>query len=296
MLWRLLMSSFEQCPVDNARSCKPMTRISQTLIAATLGWSMAFLLAACGQEDTSSPAQITAETGKEDLIRAPEALIQFLKKKSSYRLLAAADVRAHPEFAFEAGDKHAATSAAYLQNYLTKEFRPFELADTNRDGLKDIVAVLVEDRKFNVLVFQGKTQGFTEEPVWILRDEKMSLAGVRVAESGAIFPLYCLGCSNSGFVWTGDGYESDASAIKDEVCLIEKARLYSEASSASKVVHETTPLSVAIVVEIGPPEPRSEATPTQSKYRWYKVQLKKSPEKQGFVRDDAFDTQPGMCD
>lgn len=296
MLWRLLMNLFEQCPVENSKRRMPMMRISQSLIAITVGWSMALLLAACGQEETSSPARVTAETGIEGAIRAPEALVRFLERNPSYRLMTAADVRAHPEFACETGGKQEATCAAFLQNFLAKEFRPFELVDTNHDGIKDVVAVLVEGRKFNVIVFQGRTQGFTDEPVWVLRDEKMRLAGVRVAERGIIVPLYCVGCSNSVFVWTGDGYERDASAVEDAVCLMEKARLYSAASNASKIAHETTTRSLAIIVEIGPREPKSEATPGQAQQRWYKVKLEKSKEKQGFVRGDAFDTEPGMCD
>lgn len=252
--------------------------------------------AECLRKNPSANLSRTATPESLKITASPDVLRSFLQKNPTFRVLEAADVRAHPEFALEAGDKQDATSAAYLQNYLAKEFRPFEVVDTNQDGLKDIVAVLVEGRRFNVIVFQGKTQGFTEEPIWILREEKMPLAGVRVAKNGSIVPLYCVGCSNSVFVWTGDGYESDASAVEDEVCLKEKARLYSEASYASKIVHETTTLSVAIVVEIGPREPKSEATPTQTKHRWYKVKLKESKEKQGFVRGDAFDTEPGMCD
>lgn len=299
-----------------------MKRSIGALNVALLG---AFLLAACGRDESIQPAQSSVEALREcnqvsEGVRAeclrkatavdlsasvrpestqagvlPEILRTYLQKNPSFRLLDAADIRAHPEFVARDGDKHAAARTIYLQEYLAKEFQRFRLADTNRDGLKDLVAIIVDSGKFHVLVFQGDQQGFSAEPHWVLRDETDGLAGIHIAESGAIFPLYCIACdSNPFFVWTGEEYERNASPVGAVVCLQEKTRLYSTASYQARIVHETSGMVEATVIEIGPHEPSTAVE--KKEYRWYKVKLKKGSGHLGFARSYAFVDGSGLCE
>jgi hypothetical protein len=188
----------------------------------------------------------------------------------------------HPEFHLLFSED--VTEEGAKQAVATHEIKPFLVADTNQDGKDDIVAVLVKDHAFNLVVLQSS--GAEKPPIlfWLMQDDAgpLFLGGV----GRYIAVSNCWGCDNVGyFAWTGTEYASEIILQGDEVCLNSHTNIYALPKENSQIVYTTDDLKLASVVAVGS---------RNGQYFWHEIKLKNG--KSGFVLNNSFNLEPGECE
>ena len=226
-------------------------------------------------------------------LASARALQGFLKRNPSYRLLALKDTAVHGEFVRSCMLEPSEVEAA--RRWKEDSFRPIVEADTNRDGMPDLVAVFVSAGKFSVAVFHGARGGFSPKPSWVIRGASDVMLGVHVSDSGAIVPLYCSGCdSNPWYHWIDSNYELFAHLRGEMICIQQGAIAYSSPNLKSKVAGQTDRPTEAQIVRVGP---RGTILAKKSKaFRWYLVKSKDNARLAGYVPSHQFLEEPGDCE
>lgn len=189
----------------------------------------------------------------------PLQLEQFIADHPEYRLLTVADA--------------GAWRSDFEQNIY--RFAPFEVADANKDGLKDIVGVLVREgrvKTFSVICFNNSANGYGAEPLWVTKDGPQRVISVEVGP-GFISPISCYECdANPPFWWTGLEYEFFLKG--DRIYLRHGAEVYESPQLGSSPLYQSEGEGSAEVriLDYGPfienrPGRRS---------RWYKVVVQRA--------------------
>lgn len=229
--------------------------------------------------------------------RPPTALRLFLQQNPNFHLLSPVDVADHLEFTTELDSISLSLTAEDVQSRKRanfKYFQPFVIADANRDGRKDLVAVIVNGNRFNVIAFHGRTRAFSVTPRWIIRDDPEIITGVSVIPKMGIMPRYCVACdANPVYRWTGSEYDADAYAPGETVCIDAGSLIYAKADITSPVIHRAERAVEGTVTQMGARE-RSSGNPERV-YRWHRVQLKSATALKGFVQGANFIGGFGNC-
>jgi hypothetical protein len=196
---------------------------------------------------------------------APPILQSFLRNHSEYHLVTITDFNDEEKReAFvhqdEGGGFHSAV---------------FRVMDTNRDGLKDVVAVVVKNGLFNAFVLQATQNGFSSKPFWLIRDSQETLAGV-FFDKGDYIVLNNLDCCYTPWVfgWTGTNYELGIELPGSYVCINPQTAIYPEAKIQSAPLFTIKEKVGATVVKIGM---------KQDGDRWYKIKLREKDARMGYL-------------
>lgn len=188
---------------------------------------IAVLFVSCARNGQETPSAAGTDPGPPPVWRTqgrdiPDALTDFLRANSDYRLLRAEDLQGN-------GD-------------LTEGFQthgPFEMGDANGDKYPDIAAVLVKGvtpRLYIVVLLTQPTANYSVQPIWVIRDAAERIGGVRV-RPGEIQPLYCSGCdSNPVLRWVGAGFEGNVLRHGALACLSKGTKIYRKPASDSDLV------------------------------------------------------------
>ncbi len=220
-------------------------------------------------------------------------LKRFLRNNPRHRVSSLDDIADHGEiFQWCIRDLR---ELEYQKKFKEDYFRPLVAADTNRDGNSDLVAVLVNDGKFNVAIFQGVGKGRFSKPYWLIRDDPEIILGVSVLEDGLIIPHYCIACdSNPRFRWVGSGYEVNGHLPGEQVCVEDEAVARLTPDPSSRTTWYVDKNQLARIVRVGP---RTKGTSTETPgFRWYQVKSSDSPTSIGYVPSNKLLEGPGECD
>jgi hypothetical protein len=202
----------------------------------------------------------------------PSDLAKFLESNPDYRLLEFEDL------------------GGWRKSYQEhSDWKPFDVSDTNIDGLPDTVAVVVKksgDHKFNVVGLHGSPDnGRKPEPLWVIKDDEELILSVE-ARMGEFWAIVCRECdANSPMVWVGDGYEWGAYSPGTITCLLD-FELYAQPNAGS-TRSKLEGLRPAEVLERAGKAPNGE--------RWYRVRnLESEPPFTGWVMKRRKE-QPETC-
>jgi hypothetical protein len=251
-------------------SSKPV--VTRTAIAFLLLATL--VLAACG---TSSPENTPAEntpTSTESSIPPshdlPDRLQQFLLAEPGYRLLTRED--------------------AAWNDDRDGQFMPYDTADTNADGIDDVVAVVVNQGggQYSIVCLQSQANGPNAATVWVVKDQQRRILGVD-ASTREISPITCTKCfANTPLRWTGSEYGAGVFFPGEKACVSKGHALMQEPSEQSSIV-ATLPNAMKVdVLEIGKRDPGEE--------RWFKVRTpdERSPV-EGWIRSHKSG-EAGVCE
>ena len=207
--------------------------------------------------------QAVANADQQNSSGIPLVLEKFLRQNPAYHLLKSSDIS---------------------NDYLRKSFSegdlfPFQLADTAHSGKKDVVAVLVKERRFSVLVLQEGNGGYSEAQYWLVRDSANEIAGA-IINGDYIVPAYCYGCENpETYAWTGSSYGKNVVLPGQFVCLSYDTAIYSKPDERLSAIIKTQEPVGADVLSIGKP---------QGELYWHKVKLRNKQGLIGFVLNNNF--------
>lgn len=221
------------------------------------------------------------------------ALTEFLGRNPGFHVATLEDIADHGEIFNWC--MHEADEVEYQKKFKEEHFRPLVDADTNRDGIPDLIVVLVRDKKFSVVAFQGTRGGFSSKAFWLVKDEPDIVLGTLVSKDGLVIPLFCIECdSNPPIRWVGSSYEVYGHLPGEEICIEQGTEIYSSPNHNSLTNGKMDKTQQATVVRIGPTGWRLE-NPNQ-KFRWYKIKAKGDTRLTGFVPSSRFLEGPGDCD
>ncbi len=200
----------------------------------------------------------------------PPILEKFLQQNPDYHLLTPSDV----------------DDVDTKQAIATGEPPAFLLADTNRDAKIDVVAVVVKDKLFNVVVLQAKERAASSAtPYWLVRDSTDVIAGIYI-NGDYMVPAYCIACDGlSTYAWTGSEYGKNVTLKGHFQCIGYDAVIYSKDDEHSVPVYKTTTPAGAYVLELGR---------HQGDLYWHKIKLDSG--QIGFVLNNEFDNDYGCAD
>ena len=198
----------------------------------------------------------------------PLGFYQFLEANPEYMRVTVEDVDLKEEF-----------EAGFLD--------PYTFADTNADGMVDLVALLVVERLSAIGVFHGPLDRVPLVPVWLDLEEGDVISGV-YAERGWIMPVYCTECdANPYHIWSGSEYELEYIQPGEVLCVMADSPLYSEPSVTSAVVFRTTTTVRTDLVALGIDGDGGE---------WYEVVLRTSDANRGWVGPDRSYGPNPLCE
>ncbi len=169
------------------------------------------------------------------------------------------------------------------QDSMYVEFTPYDIADTNGDGINDIVAILVKERRdragllFSLVCLQSENGAKDHKAVWITRDQEEEIMSVD-AEKREIFPLVCTNCnSNRSLRWTGSEYDWDVYFVGETACISAGETLVENPADPESRGLSVSNTIEARVIEIG----RRDA----GQDRWFRVRTldEKNP-REGWIR------------
>ena len=108
-----------------------------------------------------------------------------------------------------------------------KLWPPWVIGDMDRDGRRDVVAVVVNSTpagpRFGVIAIHAKTP---TEVQWIVPMGERTLDGVSVGPAAdTAMPLFCIECdSNLWYRWSGRSYEPELSAVGEHLVATQEGR------------------------------------------------------------------------
>lgn len=208
---------------------------------------------------------LVPSNSKAESTDVPPILQNFLRNHSEYHLVTISDFN-------DEAKKEAFTHQHEGDGFHSAVFR---VMDTNRDALKDVVAVVVKNGLFNAFVLQATPNGFLPTPFWLIRDSRETLAGV-FFDKGDYIVLNNLDCCYTPWVfgWSGANYELGIELPGSYVCVSPQAAIYPDAKIQSVPLFTLKEKVGATVVKIGM---------KQNKNRWYQIKLENKDARTGYL-------------
>jgi hypothetical protein len=224
------------------------------------------LALSCCSEKPQDQKQTEAEPRQ--IAALPEPVQTFLQTQSGSRLPTVDDTQ-------------------WKEEFLRGEFHPFAEADTNRDGIPDVVATIQLDGKFNVLVWHGVGKTFAE-PVWLVRGDPRPISGVIVDDKGTITPVHCYYCDfNTEYRWNGRAYAQGVFLTNETACIAPSASIYALPDLNSQVMLRAPDDGDEAKVLEAPQWVRNQL--------WYRVHLVDNPQLSGFTEGKNLAVFDGPC-
>jgi hypothetical protein len=174
----------------------------------------------------------------------------------------------------------------WKEEFLKGDFHPFVQADTNRDGVQDLVVVVAVAETFSVVVFHGGPKAVTE-PLTIMRHSPGPISGVIVENDGTIKPITCYACESEDiFRWNGRTYARGIFLTNETACIASNASVFPVPDKQLPAAYRAKEAGNAIVLE--PPAWAGEQL-------WYKVRLPDAQDVTGFLEAKDLAIWDGPC-
>jgi hypothetical protein len=218
---------------------------------------------------------------------------KFLADHPAYRIATLDDIADHGEtFQWCIREQ---SELEYQKKFREDYFKPLVTGDADRDGIPDLIAILVKEDKFNAAIFKGTKKGYSSNPHWLIRDDSEIILGVSVQQDGLIIPHYCMACDSNPLIrWIESSYEVDGHLPGERVCVAKETVAHLVPNIKSRATWQADNNQLASIIKIGP---RSTPTGTVSLgFRWYQVKSERNPESTGYVPSNRFLEDPGECD